>query len=162
MRKEITVTMEIENDALNENNGTTAKIDVLLVEPGQYPRMVTIDSGLESLQKAVGGDIQAVYWFDDPVALICDEEGKLKGSRPNRALYDEDGELADIVVGKFLITGLGDEDFTSLPKEMQTKYEKMFHVPQQFFRIAGQIVVLPTEPDRKPKEKEKQTPGVMI
>ena len=91
MRKEITVTMEIENDALNENNGTTAKIDVLLVEPGQYPRMVTIDSGLESLQKAVGGDIQAVYWFDDPVALICDEEGKLKGSRPNRALYDEDG-----------------------------------------------------------------------
>ena len=32
------------------------ELDVLLVEPGQYPRMTTIGSDLSSLQKAVGGD----------------------------------------------------------------------------------------------------------
>ena len=146
--------MEIENDALNENIGTTAKIDVLLVEPGQYPRMVTIDSGLESLQKAVGGDIQAVYWFDDPVALICDEEGKLKGSRPNRALYDEDGELADIVVGKFLITGLGEEDFTSLPKEMQTSTRKCSTSHSSFSELQDRSLC--SRPSRTENRREKK------
>lgn len=51
------------------------KLDVLLVEPGQYARMTTIDAGLKSLQKTVGGDIEAAYFFHDPVALVCQEEG---------------------------------------------------------------------------------------
>ncbi len=40
----------------------------------------------ETLQAAVGGDIQAVYPYEDPVALICNEEGKLMGLPLNRAL----------------------------------------------------------------------------
>jgi len=88
------------------------KINVLLVEPGKYPKMVTMDSGLESLQKAVEGDIQAVYFWDDPVALICNDDGKVNGLRANRAIYDEEGELEDIICGNFLITGL-DSVYTS-------------------------------------------------
>ena len=52
---------------------------VLMVEPGKVPYETEIEGGLESLQKAVGGSIQAVYPYDDPVALICNEEGKLMG-----------------------------------------------------------------------------------
>lgn len=44
-------------------------------------------------QHEVGGHIQAVYPHDDPVAIICDEEGKRKGSPLNRALRDEDGHV---------------------------------------------------------------------
>ena len=46
-------------------------IDVLLVEPAQYPRMTSIGSDLHSLQKAVGGDIEAIYPYDDPIAIVC-------------------------------------------------------------------------------------------
>lgn len=34
---------------------------VLMVEPGKSPYAAEIESGLKSLQAAVGGDIQAVY-----------------------------------------------------------------------------------------------------
>lgn len=47
------------------------KITVLVVEPEKAPYEKTIDAGLSSLQQEVGGYIQAVYPFDDPVALIC-------------------------------------------------------------------------------------------
>lgn len=60
-------------------------IEVLMVEPGQYPRVERIGSDLASLQKAVDGYIEVVYPYDDPVALICGEEAKLEGKPLNRA-----------------------------------------------------------------------------
>ena len=66
---------------------------VLMVEPGKSPYETEIEGGLESLQAAVGGDIQATYPFDDLVGLICNDEGKLIGLPLNRALYDDEGHL---------------------------------------------------------------------
>ena len=62
---------------------------VLVVEPEKEPYVKEISSGLSSLQKEVGGFIEAVYPFEDPVAIICNEEGKLEGLPLNRALRDE-------------------------------------------------------------------------
>lgn len=78
-------------------------MNVLLVQPGSYPKAVNIDSGLESLQAAVGGSIEVVYPFDDNVGLIMNEEGKIEGLPLNRALRDEQGELYDIIAGDFLV-----------------------------------------------------------
>ena len=47
----------------------------------------------ESLQHEVGGYIEAIYPCEDPVALVCNEEGKLEGLPLNRALRDEDGDI---------------------------------------------------------------------
>ena len=70
-----------------------SRITVLVVEPGKEPYTKEIDSGLESLQHEVGGYIQAVYPFEPPVAIICNEEAKLEGFPLNRALRDEDGDI---------------------------------------------------------------------
>ena len=51
---------------------------ILIVEPGKHPYEAEIDSSLESLQKTVGGYIEAIYPFEDMMALISDEEAKLK------------------------------------------------------------------------------------
>lgn len=64
---------------------------VLRIQPKKYPEVIEIDGSLESLQKEVAGLIQAVYPWDDPVALICNEEGKLIGVNFNRTLMDADG-----------------------------------------------------------------------
>ena len=48
---------------------------VLRIQPKKYREVIEIDGSLESLQKEVAGPIQAVYPWDDPVALICNEEG---------------------------------------------------------------------------------------
>lgn len=130
------------------------KLDVLLVEPGQYARMTTIDAGLKSLQKTVGGDIEAAYFFDDPVALVCQEEGKINGSELNRAVRDADGEILDIIAGKFFICGLGEEDFASLPEGLKKKYEDMFHQPETFLKMGRSITAIPIEPKVMPDVKK--------
>ena len=77
-------------------------ITVLVVPPQDVPYVKEIDPGLKSLQSEVDGWIEAVYPFEDPVAIICNEEGKMNGMPPNRALYDEDGQVYDIVAGVIL------------------------------------------------------------
>ena len=73
--------------------------------------MIDIDCSLESLQKEVEGPIQAVYPWDDEVALICNEEGKLHDDcmeKLNRTLDGPYGIPIDIIVGTFLIVGLAE------------------------------------------------------
>ena len=74
-----------------EQNENT--LSVLKIAPGQQPQQVEIDNDLKALQQAVGGSIDAVYPFADPVAIICHDDGKLMGLPLNRALRDEDGTL---------------------------------------------------------------------
>lgn len=127
---------------------------VLMVEPGKSPYETEIEGGLESLQAAVGGVIQAIYPYEDPVALICNDEGKLIGLPLNRALYDDDGHMYDIVPGNFLIVGLGEEDFASLSPDLMEKFSEQFKYPEKFFRLAGEIVAvkqpLPPEEIQQP------------
>ena len=59
---------------------------ILIVEPRQRPRRADIPHTLRDMQQTVGGYIEIIHPFDDPVALVCDEEGKYKGYEPNRAL----------------------------------------------------------------------------
>ena len=124
------------------------QLDVLLVKPGMYPQAVQIGSELEDLQKAVGGDIEAVYPYNEPVALIVNDEGKLNGSELNRALRDNEGQIYDIVAGDFLVVGLGEEDFASLSPELMEKFEKEFHQPDMFVRMGRSIMALPLPDDK--------------
>ena len=118
-------------------------ITVIAIEPGKKPYVQEIQSGLESLQKEVGGDIQAVYPYEDAVAIICAEEGKLMGMPFNRALRDEDGNIYDILVGKFLIVGLGEDNFTSIPEDLIPKYKEIFDTPEQLVKIGSKNHILP-------------------
>ena len=122
-------------------------MNVLLVQPESYPKAVTIGSDLESLQAAVGGSIEVVYPFADPVALICNDEGKLLGLQPNRALYSADtGGAYDVVVGTFFLCGApaGAEDFASLTDEQMQKYKKRFFKPEWFVNMGGCLLAIPS------------------
>ena len=129
---------------------------VLMVEPGKSPYETEIEGGLESLQAAVGGDIQATYPYEDPVALICNDEGKLIGMPLNRALYDDGRRMYDIVAGNFLIVGLGEEDFIGLSPDLMEKFSEQFKYPEKFFRLAGEIVAV--KQPLPPEEKQQPAP----
>ena len=118
------------------------KMEVLLVQPGMYPQKATIGTELKDFQDAVGGTIAASYPFDDPVAIVYNDEGKLTGLPLNRALRDEDGRMYDAVAGTFLVVGLGEEDFASLSPELAQKYEKQFHQPETFLKLGNRLLVI--------------------
>lgn len=118
-------------------------IRVLLVEPNEHPKVVEIGTGLKPLQKAVGGDIEVVYPYTDPVGLIVNEEGKINGLPLNRALRDEDNEIYDIVAGPFLVAGLTEDSFGSLTEEQISKFETLFHQPEAFVRMGHSILAIP-------------------
>ena len=131
-----------------QEHAAPEKMTVLVVEPMKEPYVKEIDPGLHSLQAEVGGDIGATYPFSDPVALVCNDEGKIIGLELNRGLRDEQGELYDIMAGTFLVVGLGEEDFASLSPELAQKYMEHFRQPEQFISLGGQIIAIPVEPER--------------
>lgn len=149
--------MTIETKA--ERELTPNLLDVLLVEPMKAPKEVQIADTLEALQEAVGGLIEPFNFTDDPVVIVCNEEGKLTGLPLNRAIYDEQGEMVEIMAGSFLIMGDGEENFESLSNDMKEKYAKEFEAPEKFFKLAGKIIAqkveLPKDKDTVKKEMER-------
>lgn len=115
-----------------ENN----PIVVLVVEPGKRPVLRALDGSLESLQAVVNGCIEQIMPFDDEVALVCNEDGKFCGETFNRALYDNNGEVYDIVAGTFFLcyAPWNSENYLSLPEELIHKYAEMYERPERFFR----------------------------
>ena len=131
------------------------KISVLLVEPNKYPKMIEIDDTLEVMQTVVG-DIEEYMPFEDEVAIICNEEGKITGMAPNRAVYEENSrEMLDIICGKFFIVyaPFEAERFQSLPPDLAEKYREKFKYPERFMRVNNEIVAVPFKPVRADKER---------
>lgn len=91
----------------------------ILKEVGKAPKIIEIENTLEALQETVGGYIQAVY-LDEKTALICDEEGKLKGLPSNFVTS------RDIIVGNAVFVCVGDEDFTDLDETSERLVMSLF------------------------------------
>ena len=102
-------------------------------------------------------DDYALYTLCGEQHNICNDDGKLMGLPLNRALRDENGQMYDAVAGDFLVVGLGEEDFASLPPEMAQKYEQLFHQPEAFLKLGNRLLVLPV-PDEPPTEKPRTKP----
>lgn len=98
---------------------------VLVVEPQKPCRVQEIKS-LADMQQLVGGDIEAVYPFQELVAVVCNADGKLLGLPMNRPLLDKDYLPYDIIRGTFFVAGLGQEDFISLTDEQIQRYKSLY------------------------------------
>ena len=98
---------------------------VLVVEPQKPCRVQEIES-LPDMQQLVGGDIEAVYPFQELVAVVCNADGKALGLPMNRPLLDKDYLPYDIIRGTFFVAGLGQEDFISLTDEQIRRYKSLY------------------------------------
>ena len=119
-------------------------IKVLVVKPEQAPTIAEYEDTLETWQQLVGGFIELCYPFEDDVAILCNEEGKINGLPLNRALKDNAGEIVDIIAGIFAVIGLDNEGgFRSLTDEELEKYAKLYAMPEVFIGMNGKIVAVP-------------------
>lgn len=118
---------------------------ILKIEPCKHPETIEIDGSLESMQSIVGGLIQAIYPFEEPVALVCNDEGKLCNLEKNRALsYPENGAVYDVICGTFFVCGVSTEaaEFTSLTPEQIKTYTERFYSPEIILEAGNSLLVL--------------------
>lgn len=101
----------------------------ILVKAGKESKIVDIDSNLENLQKIVGGYIEILYPFSKmnlpTMAIICNEEGKIKNLKRNRIFTSDLYDIEDIIYGDFLIVDTDGEDFKDLEEPFLTFFSLM-------------------------------------
>lgn len=89
------------------------KIRVIIKNPGEkYGHRATIKNTLKNLQRIVGGYIEIIRPWPD-TAIICNEEGKIKGLRPN--MYVGSFPFGDLVMGTIIVCGVDGEELTDCP-----------------------------------------------
>lgn len=119
---------------------------VLVVEPDFAPYEKEIN-GLSEMQETVGGLIQAIYPFEEEVAVVCNDEGILLGMPFNRSMEGGYGG----VFGTFFVCGLGEEDFCSLTPEQMETYRRKFRHAEILLGIRGNDpVTLKVQPKQRP------------
>ncbi len=134
---------------------TNERINVLLLETGKIGRMVEIEDSLEAMQGLVGGPIEEYMPFEDDVAIVCNEEGKMRGFPLNRGIKDKDGQLQDIIAGDFFIcyAPIESERFLSLPPDLEKKDKAKFELPEQVYRTESGIKTIAYLPSKGEKDK---------
>lgn len=135
-------------------------MNVLVVEPDYAPYEKEIN-GLPEMQATVGGKIQAIYPFEEQVAVVCNDDGIGMGLPFNRSMDRGYGG----VFGTFFVCGLGEESFTSLTPEQMARYKQKFHQAEILLGAKGNDAItmkvppkqrdLPYQPPRSPKHPER-------
>ena len=125
-------------------------IRVVLLEPHQMAKTVEVKNTLEGLQELVKGNIEPFYPFEEEVCFICNDEGKINGMEPNRAIYDDEHNMVDVLFGTGFVCSCKGENFGSLTDEQIEKYTEMFRRPEYIFKSGGEIQVVPYTPHEAP------------
>ena len=102
---------------------------IIVVPVNEIPRSIEIDGSLESMQAVVGGLIQ-IYMLDnaDDIVIICNEEGKINGSCPNRVIIGANGRVEDVIYGDFFLCSAhpDSEELESIPDNLVDEYIRRF------------------------------------
>lgn len=112
----------------------------LLVKPKCVPEIINLKNTLDDWYKYVGNPVEIIYPFKDRVAIICNEEGKLRHLAYNRPLFDDTGQVYDIITGNFLIVGLppvsqDDGSICSLTNYQLQKFFLKFRTPYEYYLL---------------------------
>lgn len=84
---------------------------VLIKEPGGKWEVADVENTLDALQEAVGGYIETltISTEPEPLVLIVDEEGRIKGKEPNLTIEGEE------IVGTVVLCGIDGDEFAPVP-----------------------------------------------
>ena len=128
------------------------QMTILVVEPGYAPYEKTIPHDVYAMQEIVGGPITSVYPYNEPVAIVANDEGILLGMDFNRSVEGGYGGL----FGTFFVCGLTEDNFCSLPPDQMERFKKKFHKAEILLGFRGdEPITLKVEPKQKDLKPEK-------
>lgn len=128
-------------------------MNVLVVEPGMLPYEKEIN-GLREMQETVGGYIEAIYPYEELVAIVCNDEGLINGMPFNRSVEGGYGG----VFGTFFVCGLSEDSFCSLTPEQMKHFKEKFKNAEILLGAKGNEPItlkVPAMPNEKQYGKSK-------
>lgn len=109
---------------MNEEN----LIKVLLVEPFDQPKMITIENNYQSISEIICGDVDEYMPFEDNVALLFNADGKRLFLSANHTVTDIETGKTELIYGSFILvcTSEFDTEYHSLDVDLIDKYMDLF------------------------------------
>lgn len=109
---------------MNEEN----LIKVLLVEPFDKPKIITIENNYQAISEIVCGDVDEYMPFEDNVALLCNADGKRLSLSASHTVTDIETGKAELIYGSFILVGTSEFDieYHSLYDNLTDKYTDLF------------------------------------
>ncbi|MBR0206871.1 MAG: DUF3846 domain-containing protein [Clostridia bacterium] len=132
-------------------------MNVLVVEPRTLPYEKEVQDELKDLQAIVGGHIQAIYPFEDHVALVCNEDGIGLQLEFNRMITERQ---YGGIFGTFFVCAIDGENFASLSPEQMKTYKKRFQKAEMILAVnrGNPIIAKVTATPKQPPDRPKQPP----
>lgn len=109
---------------MNEEN----LIKVLLVEPFNKPKMITIENNYQAISEIICGDVDEYMPFEDNVALLCNADGKRLSLSASHTVTDIETGKTELIYGSFILvcTSKFDTEYHSLDDDLIDKYMDLF------------------------------------
>lgn len=109
---------------MNEEN----LIKVLLVEPFDNPKIITIENNYQAISEIICGDVDEYMPFEDDVALLCNADGKRLSLSVSHTVTDTETGKTELIYGSFIFIGAGefDDEYHSLDDDLIDKYMDLF------------------------------------
>lgn len=95
----------------------------LLIRPGQPPEEAVMSDDLKSIQRFLGGPVEAIPFSLDWAAILCNANGPFhEEAEPNRVHKEK------MIYGPFLVVGTARTRYKSLNAEQMERYKDMFRL----------------------------------
>ena len=123
-------------------------MNVLVVEPGflpyekEIPDSLSSDDHLRALQEIVGGYIEAIYPYEEEVAIVCNEEGLINGLPFNRSVPGGYGG----VFGTFFICGPVKVSFVDKKQHFNTLVSRFEVFLKKVYYLRNHTTIVSTKP----------------
>ncbi|MFR0898133.1 MAG: DUF3846 domain-containing protein [Anaerobutyricum sp.] len=99
---------------------------ILAVRTGEPPEIIDIEHSLDAESEFVGGYIQTIF-LSHTAILVCNDDGKIIGLKPNRVIP------GDFIAGDFFVVGFdGRDDFCDISDSDAAFYMDFFSSPNSY------------------------------
>ena len=109
---------------MNEEN----QIKVLLVEPFDKPKIITIENNYQAISEIICGDVDEYMPFEDDIALLCNADGKRFSLSASYTVTDIETGKTELIYGSFILVGASkfNTKYHSLDDNLIDKYMDLF------------------------------------
>ena len=103
-------------------------IKVLLVEPFNKPKIITIENNYQAISEIICGDADEYMPFEDDVALLCNADGKRLSLSASHTVTAAETGKTELIYGSFILVGTSefDTEYHSLDDNLIDKYMDLF------------------------------------